>query len=608
MVKRILLITLLVCSQYSLFAQTRIVDSMINWINQHPKIDSQHILTLHRISYRFSENDVKQSFSYYEKVAALSDSLHFNYGKSLSEINLGILLSNSANYEASNTAYFNAIDYAEQSSALRLKAVCLNNIGDNFKVLKDYVKCRQYTAEAIIINAKLSAWRGVAINYELLHECDLDEKNYKESKENLLVGLPFAIKSNDKYILSQYNAGFGILCAIKKDFDSAAYYFSKALSQAQTNNDLRNEYQVYIAEAKYLTELVPSKKTNTLIEALNIAKKTAYLEGQANAAIELSNVYDQQNNKDSALYYYRIHRTAYDTLFSEHNKRNTIIHESEWMIKRKEIENQYLKQVAKMQEKELGIKNAFLLALAICFALIIGIAFFINKSIQAKKKRTESTFKQKIAETQMQALQSQMNPHFIFNSLNSIENFMMQNEKRLASDYLNKFARLIRTILDSSRNELLPLQKDMESMQLYIDLQQLRFNNKFAYEAIIDPALDNGDYKVPALIIQPFVENAIEHGIAHSEKEHLKLSVAVTLAGDFIRYIIEDNGIGRQLSMAYNRQNKPHHKSVGLKITDNRIHIFNGNQSSPDNIVIKDLYDENDAPAGTRVSIKLKVI
>ena len=144
-------------------------------------------------------------------------------------------------------------------------------------------------------------------------------------------------------------------------------------------------------------------------------------------------------------------------------------------------------------------------------------------------------------------------------------------------------------------------------MQLYIDLQQLRFNNKFVYEAIIDPALQNGDYKVPGLIIQPFVENAIEHGIAHSEKENLKLLVAVTLIDDFIQYSIEDNGIGRQLSMAYNSQNKPYHRSVGIKITENRIHIFNGNQSSPDNIVITDLYDENDAPAGTRVSIKLKV-
>ena len=278
------------------------------------------------------------------------------------------------------------------------------------------------------------------------------------------------------------------------------------------------------------------------------------------------------------------------------------------MIKRKEIENQHLKELATIQEKEIDAKNALLLVLAICFGLIIGIAFFIHKSNLAQKKRMDSSYKQKIAETQMQALQNQMNPHFIFNSLNSIENFMMQNEKRLASDYLNKFARLIRTILDSSRNELLPFAKDMEALQLYIDLQHLRFNNKFTYETIIDPALLNGDYKVPSLIVQPFVENAIEHGIAHSERTDLKLTVTVSLANECIQYTVTDNGIGREQASAYNSQNKPYHKSVGLKITENRVRIFNGQQSTNENIVITDLYNEQGGAAGTRVSVKIKII
>jgi hypothetical protein len=608
MVKRITFIAILSCCCIYTFAQNQIIDSLELWIKKHPKIDSLHILTLHRISYRCFEIDVKKSFNYYEKVAALSDSIHFNYGKSLAEINLGLLLSGSANYEASNTAYFNAIDYAELSGALRLKAVSLNNIGDNFKVLKDYDKCRQYTKNAIEINTKLSAWRGVAINYELLHECDLEEKLYTHSKEMLLTGMPFAIKSNDNYVLSQFNNGFGKLAAIDKNLDSATYYFTLALQQSKAQNELRNVYQVYLAQAKYLTGLSPKQKIYNLCNALEIAKKTAYLEGQANAAFELSEVYDQLNNKDSSIFYYRMHRAAFDSLFSEHNKKNTIIRESEWMMKRKEIENQHLKELSNLQEKELGIKNALLLALAICFGLIIGIAFFINKSIQAKKKRAESSFKQQIAETQMQALQSQMNPHFIFNSLNSIENFMMQNEKRLASDYLNKFARLIRTILDSSRHEYQPFLKDMEAIQLYIDLQQLRFNNKFTYETIIDPTLQNGDYKVPSIIIQPFVENAIEHGLAHSEKEDLKLTITATLSTDFIHYTIEDNGVGRVQSEAYNSQNKPYHKSIGLKITENRIQIFNGSLSGADDIVITDLYNDNGEPEGTRVSIKIKLI
>lgn len=608
MVKKIIILVAISVSPLTIFAQNKYLDSLIEWIDQHPKVDSLHILNLHRISYRSSENDVKKSFSYYEKVAALSDSLHFTYGKSLAEINLGILLSNSANYEASNTAYFKAIDYAELSGAARLKAVSLNNIADNFKVLKEYEKCRKYTKEAIGINTKLAAWRGVAINYELLHQCDLDELKYAGANEQLVAGMPFALKANENYILSQFNLGFGKLHAINKNSDSAEYYFSKALYQSKANNELRNEYQVYLAQAKYMTGIKTARKINLLHTALNIANKISYLEGKAKAALELSNIYDQTKNKDSSLYFYRMHRAAFDTLFSEHNKRNTVIYESEWMIRRKEIENQHLKELATVQEKEIDTKNALLLALAICFGLIMGIAFFIRKSTQAQKNRTESAFKQQIAETQMQALQSQMNPHFIFNSLNSIENFMMQNEKRLAIDYLNKFARLIRTILDSSRNEMLPLSKDMEAIQLYIDLQHLRFNNKFTYKSNIDITLQHGDYKVPPLIIQPFVENAIEHGIAHSEKEELKLTVNVSLAGDFIHYTIEDNGIGRPQADIYNKQNKPYHKSIGLKITENRVRIFNGLQSSHDDVVIADLYDSQGEPAGTRVSVKIKII
>src|SRR5689334_21259331 len=120
MFKKILILTVILSNTWNIVAQNRLVDSLVQWIRLHPTIDSQYIATLHRISYRTSENDVKKSFSYYQKVAAYSDSLHFNYGKSLAQINLGILLSNSANYEASNSAYFKGIDYADQCNALRL--------------------------------------------------------------------------------------------------------------------------------------------------------------------------------------------------------------------------------------------------------------------------------------------------------------------------------------------------------------------------------------------------------------------------------------------------------------------------------------------------------
>lgn len=244
---------------------------------------------------------------------------------------------------------------------------------------------------------------------------------------------------------------------------------------------------------------------------------------------------------------------------------------------------------------------------ALCLLALAAIVFyFVRKRITTIKK--EASFKQKIAETEMQALRAQMNPHFIFNSLNSIENFIMQNEKRLASDYLNKFSSLIRSILDSSSNEVIPIAKDMEALQLYIDLEQLRFNNKFTYKTNIDHALLTGEYRVPSLLIQPYVENAIVHGIANSYDEKLQLSITVTLEENNIKYTIQDNGVGRRHAAEYNAQNKPQHKSIGLKITENRIAHFNKKELLHDDVQITDLYDENNEPAGTKVEIKIRMV
>ncbi|HEY4874723.1 MAG TPA: histidine kinase, partial [Puia sp.] len=247
-----------------------------------------------------------------------------------------------------------------------------------------------------------------------------------------------------------------------------------------------------------------------------------------------------------------------------------------------------------------------MLVSAIIFLLVRRRIINIRK--QAAILQQQTSFKQKIAETEMQALRAQMNPHFIFNSLNSIENFMMKNDKRMASDYFNKFATLIRMILESSRNELIPFSTDVEAMQLYIDLEQLRFNNKFSYHTVLDPELLNGDYRVPSLLVQPYLENAILHGIAHSDKQNLHIILSAFLENDFIKYTIEDNGVGRKLAAQYNRQNKPNHKSVGLEITKERINIFNEPLNGSPNVHIIDLTGDDDIPNGTRVEIKIKAV
>jgi len=621
MCKRILFFAFTICFAFKAQAQEgNYIDSLFKWLKNNPKVDSAYIHTLHRISYRYSEKDVKKSYQYYLEVDSLSDSLNFVFGKSLAQINLGILLFNSASFDASNSAFFKAIDYAEACGALRLKAVSLNNIADNFLSLRNYEKCEEYAQKAINFNEdiienkknaaalRLNPYRGVAINYELLFRCYFNQKLYDQAKDSLEKGIPFAQKANESYIYSTYYSAFGKLKAVNNEFDSAKYYFQKAVTEAKMESDSRNEFQAYLGEAQFLTTLPFKTKLKLLDSALAIATNTQYYEGISNTAEQISIVYDQQGMTDSALAYFRLYRAGFDSLFSQNTSLNLVISESAYLVKKKELENKHLLELSQLQKQQIVFRNALLMVSVILLFLTIVVAFFINKSIQAKKKKTESAFKQKIAESQIQSLRAQMNPHFIFNSLNSIENFMMQNEKRKASDYLHKFALLIRTILDSSRNEITSLSLDMEALKLYIDLEQMRFNNKFCYKENVDPQLISGDYNVPSLLIQPYVENAIVHGIAHSDKKDLTLTVSATLENDYIKYVIEDNGIGRNQAENYNKINKLHHKSVGLKITEDRIHLFNQDENTNGHIKITDLYTLDNRPGGTRVEVKVKVI
>ncbi|MBS1666220.1 MAG: histidine kinase [Bacteroidetes bacterium] len=593
---------------YTVQAQNRYVDSLIHWVDTHPTIDSLHILSLHRISYRLSEKDVKRSFAYYEKVSRYSDSLHFTYGRALAQINLGILLSNSANFESSNNAYFTAIELADSCGAPRLKAVAYDDIGENFKALKDYSKCMQYVDKAIPINSKLKAWRGVAVNYELLHECTFEEAAYDNAKKYLLLGLPFANKTNDSYILSQYYNGFGKLYAIEGKTDSALFYFNKATLQARLDNDIRHEYDVYMAKAQYLKSMSLDNKVQLLDSALEIAKRTSYLEGISNASQLLSSIFDQKNEKDSSLFYYRIYRTTSDSLFSEKNQRNVIIKESEWMIKRKELENNDLKQLANLQREEIRIKNRLLVTTIISFLMLILIIYFANYSRQFKKKREEAAFKQKVAETQMRALKAQMNPHFVFNSFNNIENFLLTNGRQSASYYFSKLAAFVNMILDFSNRELIPVSKDKAAIELYIELQLLRYNNKFSFKTNFEKNLLSADCLVPPLLVQPYIENAIVHGLVPSDQKDLELTLKARLENGYVIYTIKDNGIGRQKAAILQNQSPTTKPNDALSLPEERINILNQQNRANGEVHVTDLYDEYGKPSGTKVEVRVKSV
>ena len=257
------------------------------------------------------------------------------------------------------------------------------------------------------------------------------------------------------------------------------------------------------------------------------------------------------------------------------------------------------------------------------FVISTGIYAFFSFRYQQKKKLNESRmhianlhaeniqkqldieqFQTQLNEVKLEVLRSQMNPHFLFNSLNSIDNFISKNDKRSASEYLHTFSKLIRNTLDSSRNELVPFSKDFDTLKWYVALEQMRFRHIFAFETIIDEQILMNDTQVPPMLVQPFIENAILHGLIPSTHPDLKLTFEANKTDDAIIYRITDNGIGRKASQSFKALNI--RKSEGINITTQRLKIHNGACYQPSDMSIYDLEDDGLA-TGTRVEIKIYI-
>jgi len=222
-----------------------------------------------------------------------------------------------------------------------------------------------------------------------------------------------------------------------------------------------------------------------------------------------------------------------------------------------------------------------------------------------ESEKTKAELQRHASEVEMQALRAQMNPHFIFNSLNSIDLFILQNDKAQASKYLTKFSRLIRMILDSSANASVSLAQDVEALELYLELERLRCEQKFNFDIKCDPDIDTDFIEVPPMLLQPFVENAIWHGLMNKEGEgHLWINI--NQEDSTLVCTITDDGIGRKKAAELkNKSGK--HKSMGMKITENRIAMMQEMIHVDKPVEIRDLVDADGNAAGTEVVLKILV-
>ena len=508
-------------------------------------------------------------------------------------------------FKTAITLYENSIEGQRKAGYPNDVGLAMANLAELYDESEDDINAVRYAREALgYLSGNNMPFMGTAANlatyYTNLNR--IDSALYFNKLSDSVARLTHNLVQ--EHIRNQFNY-VDILCAEKK-YDEAKKALFVLKPWLDKTTDPPGLVKYLISSAGIDTALHQwSNASDTLLHALSVAKESGQEISIVLVLQELAEVNAKLNNFREAYRYHREYMQHKDSLTNEETKYRLADFEAMYKTQQKEEHIALLQKdndIKNLQLKNSKQWNILYLGGFIFLIAATGIFFYQrNRRLKIQGQKTK-------AELQMQVFRSQMNPHFIFNSLNGIEYFILQNEKRNASVYLNKFASLIRIILSNSRKDVVPFADDMQTIQLYVDLELLRFNHNFCYITDIDQALVESDYRVPPLLIQPFVENAILHGFAYSDKKGLQFKISAILRGEYIIYTIEDNGVGRKKSSAYNALNKPNHTSLGLQITQQRISIFNEQHHADSMLNIEDLYNENEKPCGTRVTVKIKTI
>lgn len=235
-----------------------------------------------------------------------------------------------------------------------------------------------------------------------------------------------------------------------------------------------------------------------------------------------------------------------------------------------------------------------------CLVVLGTISWIVWSYFQ--KERMRASYDLKLAKMEMQSLRSQMNPHFIFNSLNSIKNYVVNKGPDEAAEYLAKFSQLIRTILENSKSDLLTLDQELQALRLYIEIESMRFQQSFTWDITVDPEIDTTGTRIPPMLIQPYVENAIWHGLQH-RKEKGHLGIRFEAADKGILCIVKDDGIGRAQAAEMKRHSSRHKESLGTRITNDRMNVINVIYGSNIHVTTRDLVLPDGSAAGTEVTL-----
>lgn len=499
-----------------------------------------------------------------------------------------------------------ALDLAESVVPLTIGleqsiAVSQNSIGNIYLVLRQNDLALDMFKKSLSIEQKYNNKLGLAINHQNIGYALEEKGNLDDALINYQISLDYN-NQNDSDIgrVICYNSIAKIY--IKKEkFDEALELLEKALNKAVAIGDkyyIANTY-TNLGWAQLSIDMLSEAEDN-LLKGLAVAKDYDISNDEIDAYLHLSELFTKKQNYKLAFEYYKKYENLDKTITNERNIQyvNDLImkYESEKKnSKIKELANENEIMTLKLEEN----RKMYFVGLGGLLLLVI-ILYILYRQSKLKDEK-------KIITLEQDMLRNQMNPHFIFNSLNSIKLYIINNEKENAVYYLNKFSKLMRKILVASTEKEITLEEELETMALYINIENMRFSNQIEYTSIVNPEIDTSLIKVPSLILQPFLENALWHGLSSKEGEKsIRLEVEKN-GTDFVTVKITDNGVGREASKKIENIKSLNKKSVGITLTMERLANFSKNFSSSYRLNFIDLKDENNNPCGTQVVIDIPI-
>lgn len=555
------------------------------------------INTLNVLSYHARQRqDLEAAKGFLERAVATAREVRDTLPLADATNSLGNLYKEMALFSQAIDSYFEALELWEAKSDTAGMSIAYGSIGLAYFYQKDYDRALEFCRKHLLLSEKRSDL------WEVSKICNTIAQvhNARGVSDSALVYLRKSLLLNRQmnYPTGEASSCYNIASTLlyMSQPDSAYWYMKQAMDLVTgTGTPVPPEYYVTLANIEQSLGKYSQAMANGT-RAYSLGKEKGLPLTVSDASLLLSDLYFRTGRKDKAYEYLREHMLLRDSISNDEFLKQVTRMELQYNYDKKQEAAEYeMMQERLISENKIRQQRTLLTSLGVMFALAALFAMLYLRHTRLKSKYTQIDLEQRL-------LRAQMNPHFIFNSLCAIQDLIMTDKPQKANAFLTRIARLMRNILENSREEYVSLENEVETLKLYLEVQQLRFENGFEYKIEIDRQIDPENISIPPMLAQPCVENSIEHGILPG-RENGRINVSYSLRNGLIMLEITDNGIGRQKAAEISTSVKK--QSISTKLTEKRLEHFRKILKEKQiSYEITDLYEGGTA-TGTKVVMML---